>query len=1026
MAIIQISKIQQRSGNLVDLPQLDEAQFGWATDAKRLFIGKTSPNENIEVLTSYSNISFSQIDGSDGGNFNIANATNGQVLTYVDTTNTWENWPSTDILTANANFKLNLGDVGNIKMDGGATGYILETDGVGNVAWTSKGTLRTVINNLTPTIVIGSISTSTVTAGSFVVGRAYTISTVGTTNFTLIGASANTIGITFIATGVGTGDGDATLTTLTVTGVTSGALTLGMSISGTGVSANTYIAALGSGTGGNGTYYVNVSQTVVSGAINGSLVMTVADTTTYTNGLPVTLSGANSNARPLTGTITSTLSGNSVTGVGTAFLTQLATGFTILANTGNLIGTVLSISDDTNLILTANALVAVSNQAATYKNQIVFDTIVNGQTFYVKVAGDFPTSGNTTLYTSQNLATGNAVVAANLGTYTANSGIATALISGGGVSNAGGSANTIQFNDNGTLFGSANFTLTGGNLVTLNGNFNANNIAGGNLVTANFVTATLTANSASQPNITSTGTLAGLVVAGNITPNTDITYNLGNNTNRFNDLYLANSTIYIGSQTISANASSVIVSGNLVANIVGNVSGNVTSAGTVTTNAQPNITSVGILTSLSVSGNITTGNLDGANNITANYFIGSGNNLSNIQGANVTGAVTYAGTANSVALANVSGIGNIASINLDGSNSNVLYGNGVFAPTAAAYGNSNVATFLASYGSNTITTTGNINGGNIITGGIVSATGNITAPFFIGNGSQLTGISVGAGSQIINGNSSVTVAANSDVSISVAGTSNVVVVTGTQVNVAGNLSASGNITAGNFIGSGAGTPTLSSATNLDLSATVSVRVVGGGTLRLPNLTSAAIANLIAANGDVAYNTTSNKFQAYEAGAWSNVSDLPTTVLSTGANTTAGTITGNWTLTAGSKLEATYADLAEYYEADQHYEPGTVLAFGGDKEVTIAEDNTARVAGVVSTNPAYAMNANCQGIATAIALQGRVPTKVRGTIHKGDMMVSGGNGFARPSSSPLMGTVIGKALENFDGVEGIIEIAVGRL
>jgi hypothetical protein len=333
---------------------------------------------------------------------------------------------------------------------------------------------------------------------------------------------------------------------------------------------------------------------------------------------------------------------------------------------------------------------------------------------------------------------------------------------------------------------------------------------------------------------------------------------------------------------------------------------------------------------------------------------------------------------------------------------------------------------LASYGSNTITTTGNINGGNIITGGIVSATGNITAPFFIGNGSQLTGISVGAGSQIINGNSSVTVAANSDVSISVAGTSNVVVVTGTQVNVAGNLSASGNITAGNFIGSGAGTPTLSSATNLDLSATVSVRVVGGGTLRLPNLTSAAIANLIAANGDVAYNTTSNKFQAYEAGAWSNVSDLPTTVLSTGANTTAGTITGNWTLTAGSKLEATYADLAEYYEADQHYEPGTVLAFGGDKEVTIAEDNTARVAGVVSTNPAYAMNANCQGIATAIALQGRVPTKVRGTIHKGDMMVSGGNGFARPSSSPLMGTVIGKALENFDGVEGIIEIAVGRL
>ena len=788
MAIIQISKIQQRSGNLVDLPQLDEAQFGWATDAKRLFIGKTSPNENIEVLTSYSNISFSQIDGSDGGNFNIANATNGQVLTYVDTTNTWENWPSADILTANANFKLNLGDVGNIKMTGGATGYVLETDGTGNLAWTSKGTLRVVINDLE------------VDAGN-----------------------------------------------------------------------------------------ANI------------LVMTVPNTTPYTNSTEITISGAN-------------------------------------ATNANL--------------------------------------IVNGLTFYTKVDANFAYNGIVTLYENANLFTPSD--GTGLGTYTANSGLAITSLSSGATSNAEGSVNSIQYNDSGVLNGSANFTITGGNLVTLTGNFNASNIAGGNLVTANFVTATLTANSAAQPNITSTGTLAGLVVAGNITPNTDITYNLGNNTNRFNDLYLANSTIYIGSQTISANATNVIISGLLTANVSGNISGNATTAGTVTTNAQPNITSVGILTSLSVSGNITTGNLDGANSITANYFIGSGNNLSNIQGANVTGAVTYASTANSVALANVSGAGNIASINLDGSTSNVLYGNGVFAPTVAAYGNSNVATFLASYGSNTITTTGNISGGNIITGGIVSATGNITAPFFIGNGSQLTGISVGAGSQIINGNSSVTVAANGNVSMSVAGTSNVVVVTDTQFNVAGNLSASGNITAGNFIGTGGGSPAISSAGSLSISATSGV----------------TINNLIS--------------------------------LSTGANTTAGNITGNFTLTAGSRLQATYADLAEYYEADAVYEPGTILEFGGDKEVTIAEDSTTRVAGVVSTNPAYAMNANCKGIATAIALQGRVPTKVRGTIHKGDMMISAGNGFARPSSSPQMGTVIGKALENFDGIEGIIEIAVGRL
>jgi hypothetical protein len=121
-----------------------------------------------------------------------------------------------------------------------------------------------------------------------------------------------------------------------------------------------------------------------------------------------------------------------------------------------------------------------------------------------------------------------------------------------------------------------------------------------------------------------------------------------------------------------------------------------------------------------------------------------------------------------------------------------------------------------------------------------------------------------------------------------------------------------------------------------------------------------------------------------------------------------------------------ADLAEYYEADQEYEPGTVLAFGGDKEVTIAEDGTTRVAGVVTTNPAYIMNSLCPGVAVAIALQGRVPCKVRGRIRKGDMMVSAGSGFARPWNNPHMGTVIGKALENFDGVEGVIEVAVGRL
>ena len=125
--------------------------------------------------------------------------------------------------------------------------------------------------------------------------------------------------------------------------------------------------------------------------------------------------------------------------------------------------------------------------------------------------------------------------------------------------------------------------------------------------------------------------------------------------------------------------------------------------------------------------------------------------------------------------------------------------------------------------------------------------------------------------------------------------------------------------------------------------------------------------------------------------------------------------------------AKWADLAEHYLADCAYEPGTVLEFGGSKEVTVAQDATRRVAGVVSTKPAFIMNDSLKGeTVVKLALQGRVPCKVRGKISKGDMLISGGNGYARPSSDPMIGSVIGKALEDFDGIEGIIEVVVGRL
>ena len=130
---------------------------------------------------------------------------------------------------------------------------------------------------------------------------------------------------------------------------------------------------------------------------------------------------------------------------------------------------------------------------------------------------------------------------------------------------------------------------------------------------------------------------------------------------------------------------------------------------------------------------------------------------------------------------------------------------------------------------------------------------------------------------------------------------------------------------------------------------------------------------------------------------------------------------------GTSTTAQYADLAERYSSDADYEAGTVVDFGGDAEVTLSNINGSQyVAGVVSTNPAYLMNSGLEAGSIAVALTGRVPCKVTGPICKGQMMVSNGDGTARAEKNPKMGSVIGKALENFPDGVGVIEVVVGRL
>ena len=152
-------------------------------------------------------------------------------------------------------------------------------------------------------------------------------------------------------------------------------------------------------------------------------------------------------------------------------------------------------------------------------------------------------------------------------------------------------------------------------------------------------------------------------------------------------------------------------------------------------------------------------------------------------------------------------------------------------------------------------------------------------------------------------------------------------------------------------------------------------------------------------------------------------------LSTGAATTTGTITGRWSLTANSRFEATYADLAEYYEGDTEYTVGTVVVFGGDKDVTIStEHKTRRIAGVVSDQSAYTMNSECPGIQTLVALQGKVPVNVIGTVAKGDMLVASSiPGYAIVDDDPKVGSVIGKAIGTKDTTErGSVDTVVGRV
>jgi len=143
----------------------------------------------------------------------------------------------------------------------------------------------------------------------------------------------------------------------------------------------------------------------------------------------------------------------------------------------------------------------------------------------------------------------------------------------------------------------------------------------------------------------------------------------------------------------------------------------------------------------------------------------------------------------------------------------------------------------------------------------------------------------------------------------------------------------------------------------------------------------------------------------------------------------GSSSGYFNTIFAKATSAQYADLAERFESDAAYPPGTVVMLGGTKEITAAmEEATDEVIGVISTRPAYTMNGGAGDDEThpPVAMTGRVPVLVMGRVRKGDRLISAGHGLARAAreGEATAFNVIGRALTSkHDQDQGVVEAIV---
>ena len=503
-----------------------------------------------------------------------------------------------------------------------------------------------------------------------------------------------------------------------------------------------------------------------------------------------------------------------------------------LAQTGTI--SVANIVNGTSNVRIASANANVTISVNSVSNVAVFSTagVVmsgNANALNMYASGVIIANGNVT---GTNIRTGGAVSATGnvYGNY-----IAGTYLTGDGsnISNvaAAGSNTQVQFNNSGKLAGLASLTYNSAtSLLSLTGNIKTV----GTISTSGNVTASYLIGNGSQ--LTGLPLVYGNANVANFLP--IFTGNVSaNNISVTDNLTVGN--------TISATGN-ITTDGYFVGTFVGNVSGNLVVPGSNTQvlfNNNGNAGAVASLTYnyanslLSLTGNIkTVGTISTTGNVTAQYFLGNGSQLSGLPliygNANVANFLpVFTGN---IRATNITATGNVhGNIVI----SDYLYGDGSNISNIAGsnYGNSNVAIYLTTYTgnltANNISASGNLSGGNIKTAGIISSTGNITSNYFLGNGSQLTGITA------VNANASTLTGATLS--------SNVTTSTLTSVGTLGNLSVTGNVVASGVITS-------------------------TGTFRLPSYTTAQIANLSAVAGDMVYNTTLNTIQGYQANATGNI------------------------------------------------------------------------------------------------------------------------------------------------------------